>query len=97
MHPRLEGIAIDRSDNVDGMPDIQDFLACFQIVSLSLAACIEAGAGQCRSGSIVPATTAATTPRARPPKTSRADGPDKYLFSGMGTYSQRKPATNQQG
>jgi hypothetical protein len=39
------------------------FPARFQIVSLSLAACVEAGAGQyaqCRSGSIVPATTAAT-------------------------------------
>jgi hypothetical protein len=99
MHPRLERIAIDRSDNVDGVPDIRISRASrsFRFPSPPVSRPGPANAPNAAAAALSLPPPQQRTPRARPLKTSRADGPDKYLFFCMGTYSQRKPATEQQG
>jgi hypothetical protein len=65
MHPRLESVAIDGPDHIDGMPDI-GIAGALQTISASRAAwlsaegCEASGIGQCtqcRTGNSVPAAT----------------------------------------
>ena len=97
MHPRLERVAIDGPDHVDGVTHIgiSGALPDRLGVARRLAVGRRGGNGQCtqcRTGSIVPAATPITNTQGNAAENRRRQdldaASDKYLFSRMGTYSQ---------
>ena len=97
MHPRLEGVAVDGPDHIDGMTHIgisgplPDHLGV-RAAWLSVREPGKSRCTQCRTGSIVTAATPSTNTQGNAAENQRrlARRPDMYLFFRMGTYSRNK-------